>query len=338
MNKNKTRAVNCDVRIRGMGFTLPGSPIDLLSLDLTSNLRKRLDETGQEFTYSSKLNSTDLAISAAREAMNNADVNADDIGLIISAPTLLTSYGLEIPAISIQAALGLEQADCLNLSQGCVGLLAAIRLAGLFLKCELDGGNVLIVTACQASSLIDNFSHGAFFWGDGAGAIVVTSQPGKGLHAAAYAEKSSNVNWGAMRLRYGDGMHYSDCIPERDLKIDVAFSDMRAQANYIMGEQDRCSAIIEALLCSANIAETDIDGLFFPSIGKNRVPTLLVNHRSLKPIVKSDFRQAHLGGVDVMLFLNQHLNDHPPAQKSWYLALTPAFTAQWGGILFRYDA
>jgi hypothetical protein len=82
----------------------------------------------------------------------------------------------------------------------------------------------------------------------------------------------------------------------------------------------------------------DIDGLFFPSIGKNRVPTLLANNRPLKAVVKSDFRYAHMGGVDVIFFLNQFLKAHPPTQESWYLALTPAFTAQWAGVLFRYDA
>jgi 3-oxoacyl-[acyl-carrier-protein] synthase III len=338
MNNGKKKAVQCGVRLRGMGFSLPGSQIDLLKMDLAPELKKRLGETGQEFTYKSDLNSTELAISAAREAMGNAGVHPNDIGLVISAPTLLTSYGFEIPAIAIQADLELEQADCLNISQGCVGLLAGIRLAAQFLKNDPDRGDVLVVTACHATSLVDDFSHGAFFWGDAACAVIVTAESGKGLYAEAYAEKSSNINWGAMRLPYGDAMHYFDCTPNNDLKINVEFSDTRAQADYIMGEQERCSSIISALLTSANITEEEIEGLFFPSIGKNRVPTLLTNYRSLKPIVKSDFRYAHMGGVDVMLFLDQHLKAHPPVEKSWYLALTPAFTAQWGGILFRYEA
>ena len=115
------------------------------------------------------------------------------------------------------------------------------------------------------------------------------------------------------------------------------FTDQRAQADYILGEQERCSALINSLLAAGNLTEQDLEALFFPSIGKNRIPVLLSDHRSLEAIVGSDFRYAHMGGVDVMLFLDQYIDVNPPTEKSWYLAMTPAFTAQWGGVLLRYD-
>ncbi|MHA1598072.1 MAG: hypothetical protein ACTSV1_05055 [Alphaproteobacteria bacterium] len=321
------KASKLGVRLKALGFHLPGERIGLDGIDMTSHLRDRLADIGQEFTYRSDGSSTELAIAAAADAMTRAASAPADIGLVISAPTLLTSYGFEIPAVAVRAALGLNNADCLNVAQGCVGFLAAMRLASQFLKTEPGRGDVLVVTACQASTLTEGFSHGAFFWGDAGAACVVTAEPGDGLHVAAYAEKSSTRDWGAMRLDEG-------AVP----RIIVDFPDARAQADYIMGEQERCGALIDSLLGAADLTEADVDAVLLPSIGKNRVPLLLAGHKSLKEKVKTDFRFAHMGGVDVLFFLSRLLDKNPPSGESWYLAMTPAFTAQWGGLLLRHDS
>lgn len=328
--------MNCGVRIRGLGFHLPGRPIALVDVDMPADLRERLKDTGQEFTYRADVDSTALTIAAAEQAMAAARTEPKDIGLVISAPTLLTSYGLEIPAVAVRAVLGLRKAECLNVFQGCVGFLAALRLAAQFIRAEPDRGRVLVVTACRASSLVDNFSHGPFFWADAAAAAVVTAGGDEGLYVESYAEKSSDMDWGAMRLRHGDGPDFRSCNPEDDLRITVDFPDPRAQADYIAGEQERCGALIDSLLAAGGLSESDIEAVFIPSIGRNRVPLLFEARPELQDKIETDFRYAHMGGVDVMFFLNQHLKKTRPVGEKWYLALTPAFTAQWGGILIRH--
>lgn len=322
------KASKLGVRVRSLGFHLPGQPIALGDLKMTADLRQRLPGMGQQFTYQTDGDSTDLAIAAGKDALKRAGVSPGSIGLVISAPTLLTSYGLEIPAIAVRAALGLHNADCLNVAQGCVGFLVAMRLAAQFLKSEPGRGDVLVVSACHASHLTEGFSHGAFFWGDAGAGAVITAEPGPGLHLEAYGEKSSSTDWGAMRLDEQTG---------HAPRIIVDFPDDRAQADYIMGEQDRCAALIDDLLAAGGLDESDIDAVLLPSIGKNRVPLLLAAHKGLKDKVKTDFRFAHMGGVDVLFFLSRHLDEGPPQGQRWYLALTPAFTAQWGGVLLRYD-
>lgn len=184
------------VRLREMAFHLPGQQIPLDSVEIDGELREKLAGSGQEFTFQSNEDSTQLAITAARDAMSRADMDPANIGLVISAPTLLSSYGFEIPAIALKAELELEKADCLNIAQGCVGFLVAMKIAAQFLRCEPTRGDVLVVTACKASSLMDNFTHGSFFWGDAAAAAIVTSEPGQGIHIEAYREVSSDQDWG----------------------------------------------------------------------------------------------------------------------------------------------
>lgn len=324
------------VRLRSLEFHLPGPPVPVADLARTEDLRARLQGIGQEFTFRSQLDSTELSIEAARTALEKADVPSDRIGLVVSAPTLTTSYGFEIPAIAIRAALGLENAECLNLAQGCVGFLSGLRIARRFLTAPEDAGDILVVTACKASTMMDDLNHGAFFWADAAAASVVTREPGPGLHVGAYAERSSGADWGAMRYRHGDGRSFRDCVPEDDLKLVVEFPDERAQMDYILGEQERCEAVISALLAAEGLAADDVDALFLPSIGRNRVPHLLSSMQALRAKVATDFRYGHMGGVDVMFFLDRHLRAEEPDGERRYLVLTPAYTAQWGGLALRF--
>ncbi len=332
-----TVATKCDVRLRSLEFQLPGEPIPLADIDMTDDMREKLSGIGQKFTFRSDENSTEMSIVAARKALQSAGMEARDIGLIISAPTLSTSYGFEIPAIAIRVALGLENAECLNVAQGCVGFLAAMRLADQYLATNEGRGDVLVVTACKASTLMENLTHGAFFWADAAAAAVLTRTPGAGLRVAAYGEKNSEQDWGAMRLRHGDARPHASCDPADDLKVVVDFADDRAQMDYVVGEQSRCGGLIDTLLDAEGLDQDDLDALLLPSIGANRVPHLLGRHKAFSEKVRSDFRYAHMGGVDVMFFLDQYLKDNPPQHDARYIVMTPAFTAQWGGLLLRYD-
>jgi len=325
----------CGARIGAIGIHLPGKPIRLAEIDQPDAISRHLEKTGQEITYSTGRSSTDLAVSAARETLEKAGIGAADIGMVISAPTLLTGYGLEIPAVAIRAELGLANADCLNIAQGCVGVLAAIRIGAQFLRCEPDRGAVLIVTACKASSLVKNFTHGAFSWGDAAAGILITAAPGEGPTVEFYAEKSAAADWGAMRIPVGDS-YTTDVTLEKSLQIKVDFPSHEAQIDYIVGEKERCCALIDSLTGAAGIEPTDIGAVFLPSFGRKRVPLLLEQHPELIDRVASDFRCAHLGGVDVLYFLDSYLRDSPPARGGWSVALSPAFTAQWGGVLIRH--
>ncbi len=323
-------------RIRSIKFFFPGKPISLESIDQPSATRIRLDQTGQKFTFQSHTNSTQMAIAAAQDVITATKIDPNRIGLIISAPSLITSYGLEIPAIAIRAALKSYKSDCLNVAQGCAGFLVAMRLAAQFLQAEPERGDVLIVTSCQASTLMKNFTHGAFSWGDAAVAILITSEPGPGLHFTAYREENASTNWGAMRLQYGDAMAFDLCNPESDLTLEVDFEDSHAFSEYLQGEQQRCFLLIENLLSAGKLSASEINAVFLPSIGRRRIPHLLAKHPSLIDKVQTDFSYPHMGGVDIMLFLDNHIRQHPPIADSWYMAMTPAFTALWGGVLFRF--
>jgi 3-oxoacyl-[acyl-carrier-protein] synthase III len=327
---------NPRIRIRGFGFHFPGEPVAISSLPLTADEAKRLPRLGQETTYISSEDSTALMIHASRDALARNAMAASDLRMFISAPSLMTSYGLEIPAVAIRAALGSTSAQCLNIAQGCVGVLRGIDLAAQMLAAKPDGGDIMVVTSCRASSHTRNMNHGAFFWGDAAAAVILTAAPGPGLEIVSYAEVSNSENWGAMRVAFGDGM---DAVLEQDRDdarlIQVEFESAEGQIDYIRGEQRNFAAVVDQLLSSQGLQQGDIEALFLPSTGKNRVPILLSDHRDFLKRMKTDLRYAHFGGVDPIFSLHQHLDRGAPTAGTWQIVASPAFAAQWGGLLFR---
>lgn len=325
-----------NVRIQRMAFALPDTRIDLETLDLPENDRARLPSLGQEFSHTDDADSTSLMVEATAKVISDLEDPARQIGMVISAPSLISAYGLEIPAVAIRARLGLQGAECLNLSQGCVGVLRAVEMAATYLKASPDLENVLVSVGCKASSITQNLTHGGFFWGDSAGAILLTSAEGLGLHFAGYAESVANQNWDAMKIRFGDGRPGATCKEPEDFNIVVEFPDIRAQADYVAAEQGHFNNVIEALMARHLLQDQDIDALILPSFGRNRIGSLLQNHKPLIDKIKTDFRYGHMGGVDNFLFLDRYMNETNVKDGSWIIAMTPSFTSLWGGVLFRY--
>ncbi|WP_342710229.1 hypothetical protein AAFG13_38705 [Bradyrhizobium sp. B124] len=324
------------IRIRGFGFHFPGEPVEISTLPLTADEAKRLPRLGQQITHISTEDSTALMVHAGRDALRQCQIAPDDIRMVISAPSLITSYGLEIPAVAVRAALGSSKAECLNLAQGCVGVLRGIDLAVRLLAADPDRGDIMVVTSCRASSHTRNMNHGAFFWGDAAAAIVLTASQGPGLEVAGYSESSSNEDWGAMRIDFGDapgGQPSAD-----DHLIKVHFENAEAQINYVRGEQLHFAAVTDALLAQQGLTQQDIEAIFLPSTGKNRVPILFSEHRELLTRLQTDFRFAHFGGVDPIFAIRQYLERRQPPAGAWLMVASPAFAAQWGGLLFRTPA
>ena len=319
------------IRGDGMGFYFPGEPVAIKSLPLTPEEIKRLPRLGQEITYRSlEEDSTELMVRAARQAIERSGISGSNIRLVISAPSLISSYGLEIPSVAVRAALGLKNAECINLEQGCVGVLRAIDLAAQMLAAKPDEGDILVVTSCRASRYTTNMTHGSFFWGDGAAAVIVTPSPCNGIAIVDYKEICNEVDWGAMRIPFGDASRSG--VPDL---IQVGFANAESQIDYVRGEQFNFASIVDRLLGANGLAPSDIEAVFLPSTGKNRAPILFNDHPELFSRLNTEFKFAHFGGVDPIFSLHQYLERLAPPSGAWLLAASPAFTAQWGGLLMR---
>ena len=120
---------------------------------------------------------SDLAFKAARRALENAELDPMQIGLIIvatsSPDTLFPST-----ACIVQARLGAKNAAAFDLEAGCTGFVYALSVAEKFLLSP-DFHYVLIIGAEVVSKVIDYTDRNTcILFGDGAGAMVLARSEG----------------------------------------------------------------------------------------------------------------------------------------------------------------
>jgi 3-oxoacyl-[acyl-carrier-protein] synthase-3 len=115
---------------------------------------------------------SDLATKAALKAMEQAEVSADDLDLIIVA-TISPDTFFPATACFVQRNLGAKNAVCFDISAACSGFLYALQVARHF----INAGNrktALIIGAEKLSSMVNwEDRNTCVLFGDGAGAAIV---------------------------------------------------------------------------------------------------------------------------------------------------------------------
>ncbi len=165
-----------DIGILGLGHYLPGQVLtntDMEKLVETSDewIRSRTGISARRQAAETEATS-DLALQASKQAMQDAGITAEELDLIIVA-TVTPDMAFPSTACILQAALGAKRAAAFDVSAACTGFIYAITLAhslisqGVYRYCLVVGAETL--------SRITNFSdrNTCVLFGDGAGAAVI---------------------------------------------------------------------------------------------------------------------------------------------------------------------
>jgi len=135
--------------------------------------------------------SSDMGIRAAREALRVADLPASRLDLIICA-TNSPDHLFPATACLIQNGIGAHNAGAFDLASGCSGFMYALATAVQFIRAGAYR-NLLVIGVETTSRLLDwRDKNICAFFGDGAGAVVVSAsdQPGGLLSFALRADGS----------------------------------------------------------------------------------------------------------------------------------------------------
>ena len=142
---------------------------------------RRITETG----------TTDMAVRAARRAMEMAGLSPGELDLIVVG----TSTGdclFPGTACEVQAALGAERAACFDLSAACSGFLFSLNTASVYLEAGTYR-TALVVGADTLSKTVDWSDRGTcILFGDGAGAAVL-ARTESGAEPEAGGRKSEDA-------------------------------------------------------------------------------------------------------------------------------------------------
>ncbi len=119
-----------------------------------------------------------MAANAAKEALDNASVSAEEVDLIIVA-TVTPDYLFPATACLVQEKIGATNAFAFDVSAACSGFLYALTTGASYIQ----GGmakKVLVIGADKMSSILDYSDRTTcILFGDGAGAVLLEASDDK---------------------------------------------------------------------------------------------------------------------------------------------------------------
>ncbi|MDP3082237.1 MAG: beta-ketoacyl-ACP synthase III [Rubrivivax sp.] len=244
-------------RITGTGSHLP--PRRLSNADMVSMLAARGIETSDEWIVertgirarhfaADGVNASDLAVLAARQALDAAGRRADEIDLIIVA-TSTADMVFPSAACLVQAKLGVHGCPAFDVQAVCSGFVYALTVADSMIRTGA-ASRALVIGAEVFSRILDfNDRTTCVLFGDGAGAVVLEASDTPGLLASEL---------------HADGRHAGIlCVPGtvaggQVLGDPLLKMDGQAVFKLAVGVLD---SVARSVLAKAGRSEADIDWL-----------------------------------------------------------------------------
>jgi len=192
-------------KIIGTGSYLPAQRVT--NDDLTAQLAAKGIETSDEWIVSRSgisarhyaavdQQSSDLAVEAAKKALEMADLQPDDIDLVIVASSTPDFHGsFPSTACIVQRKLGMHNnSAAFDVQAVCSGFVYAVSVADAFIKSGAH--KTVLVIGAEVFSRILNFDDRTtcVLFGDGAGAIVMRASDTPGILATRLHADGRHAN------------------------------------------------------------------------------------------------------------------------------------------------
>ncbi len=249
--------------VKGLGTYLPKRVVTNAELAETvdttdewiverTGISKRHIAADGEFT-------SDLAITAARAALDNADMPADEIDLIILA-TSTPDNTFPATATAVQSALGITRGAAFDVQAVCSGFVYALTTANSFILSG-QAQNVLVIGAETFSRILDwQDRTTCVLFGDGAGAVVLSGDDD--------AEASEGIL--ACRLR-SDGRYKEKLYVDGGPSSTQTVGHLRMEGREVFRHAvTNIASVMQDTLDEAGIAASEVD-LFVPHQANIRI-------------------------------------------------------------------
>jgi len=209
-------------------------------------------------------NTSDLATTAAKNAMEMAGVTAEEIDLIVLG-TISADYPWPATACIVQENIGAKNATAFDISAACSGFLFALENA----VAQIESGRIkkaLVIGAEALSRIIDwEDRNTCVLFGDAAGAVVVEAVEGdKGILST-----HSHSDGSYLELLYQPGFGTRHMPTEEALKKRNYFLQMQGNDVFKVAVRMLTEVAIEAVEHNGMTME-DVD-LFIPHQANIRI-------------------------------------------------------------------
>ena len=318
--------------VRGTGHYLPSRVVENSffeqTLDTTDEwIRTRTGIERRHFAAEDEFTS-DLALAAARDALDRAGMTADDIDAIVLATS---TPDLTFPAVAtmVQAALGMTRGFAYDVQAVCAGFVFALANAdGLIRTGQAD--RVLVIGAETFSRIMDWTDRGTcVLFGDGAGAVILEAAEGKGDSSDRGILACDLNSDGKLRdLLYVDG----------GVSRTGTAGVLRMQGNLVFRHAvEKLAATANRVLDKAGLAASDVDWLV-PHQANLRIITGTAQKMGLpvERVVLTVADHGNTSAASIPLALS--VADREGRFKPGDVVLTEAIGGgmSWGSVVLRW--
>jgi 3-oxoacyl-[acyl-carrier-protein] synthase-3 len=318
--------------IRGIGSYLPEKILtndDLAAMVDTSDewIVQRTGISERRIAAEGECTS-DLATLAARSALEDAGITADDIDLIVLA-TSTPDNTFPATAVSVQERLGLLHGAAYDLQAVCSGFVFAVCNADAMLKAG-QGKRALVIGAETFSRILDwSDRTTCVLFGDGAGAVVLEAQEGTGTIADRGVLSAHLRSDGRHKLKL-----YVDGGPSSTGTVGHVRMEGREVFKHAVG---MISDVINAAFEATGTGPDDIDW-FVPHQANQRIIDASARKLGIanEKVVSTVARHGNTSAASVPLALHEAVRDGriKPGHLVMLEAMGGGFT--WGSALVRW--
>lgn len=271
---------------------------------------------------------SDLALKAAQAALADAKMSAKDIDLIVLATTT-PDETFPATATVVQSRLGMTHGAAFDVQAVCSGFVYALAVADNFVKAGQSRG-ALVIGAETMSRILDwNDRTTCVLFGDGAGAVVLAPEEGKGT-IADRGVLSSHL--------FSDGRHHDALYVDGGPSSTRTTGYLRMQGREVFRHAvTNISEAIQSALTANGLKTTDVDW-FVPHQANSRILEGTVRKIGLEPqkIVVTVDRHGNTSAASVPLALAEAVADGRIRKGQLVLAEAMGGGFTWGSALIRW--
>jgi len=270
---------------------------------------------------------SDLAVSAARRALERAGMSGSDLDLIVLA-TATPDHTFPATATKVQAQLGMKRGAAFDIQAVCSGFIFALATADNAIRLG-KARTALVIGAETFSRILDWQDRGTcVLFGDGAGALVLNAAPDTGPSGRGVLSTHLHSDGNLHDILYVDGGPSSTGT--------TGHLRMEGREVFRQAVQHLSEAVEEALLANG-LTGGDIDWLV-PHQANLRIIDAIGKRLRLKPgqTVVTIERHANTSAASIPLALDEAVGDGriQPGHLVLMEALGGGLT--WGASLVRW--
>ena len=270
---------------------------------------------------------SDLAVEAARDALANGGLTANDIDLIIVATTT-PDKTFPATAALVQNKLGISHGAAFDVQAVCSGFVYGLSVAAAMVGCG-QANRVLLIGADRMTSIIDHEDRStAVLFGDGAGAAIIEATDDAADDAPQIIGSYIRSNGTLSDLLYVDGGPSSTGT--------VGHLQMQGNEVYRHAVGNIAEAI-ETLLAQHNLTVAEIDW-FVPHQANKRIIEGVAKRIGLphEKTVVSIQHHANTSAASIPLALHGHVKAGHVSRGDLVMLEAMGGGLTWGANLVRW--